>query len=331
MNLLEIHNLSKTYRGGNRPAVHGASFASAPGEIISLVGESGSGKTTLLRLIAGLESPDEGTITLADRVISAPGRGIQPEKRGIGMVFQHHALFPHLTVEKNISYGIRKLPRAERAETVRSLLELVGLPGFGGRYPHQLSGGERQRVALARALAPKPELLLLDEPFASLDAGLREELREETRHVLKRHGSSAVFVTHDTADALTVADRIVVLNQGTIQQIGTPAEIYGRPANAYVASFFGACNFVPPGQLATCLHIGPGPETEGLWLRPESLTLARSGEGITGVITTVRFRGTHHEVILDCRCEIHGAFTIQLHHPGDQPVAVGETWLIARR
>ncbi|RYI99230.1 MAG: ABC transporter ATP-binding protein, partial [Acetobacteraceae bacterium] len=173
MNLLEIDSLSKTYRGGTRPAVHGASFASAPGEIISLVGESGSGKTTLLRLIAGLESPDHGTITLADRIISAPGRGIQPEKRGIGMVFQHHALFPHLTVEGNISYGIRKLPRAQRAETVSSLLELVGLPGFGGRYPHQLSGGERQRVALARALAPRPELLLLDEPFASLDAGLR--------------------------------------------------------------------------------------------------------------------------------------------------------------
>jgi iron(III) transport system ATP-binding protein len=331
MNLLEIQSLSKTYRGGNRPAVHDASFASSPGEIISLVGESGSGKTTLLRLIAGLESPDEGTITLGDRIISAPGRGIQPEKRGIGMVFQHHALFPHLTVEKNISYGIRKLPRAERVETVRSLLELVGLPGFGRRYPHQLSGGERQRVALARALAPKPQLLLLDEPFASLDAGLREELREETRSVLKRHGSSAVFVTHDTADALTVADRIVVLNKGTIQQIGSPADIYGRPANAYVASFFGACNFLPPGQLATGGHIGPGPETEGLWLRPKSLTLVKSGEGIPGVITTVRFRGTHHEVILACSCENHGAFTIQLHQPGDQPVTVGDTWLITHR
>lgn len=331
MNHLEINALSKTYRGAKRPAVDSATFASGKGEIIALVGESGSGKTTLLRLISGLESPEKGSITLDGTVIASPGRGLPPEKRGIGMVFQHHALFPHLTVEKNISFGIRRLPRVERVKTVSSLLELVGLPGFGDRYPHQLSGGERQRVALARALAPRPKLLLLDEPFASLDAGLREELREETRRVLKRQGSSAVFVTHDTADALTVADRIVVLNQGTIQQIGTPSEIYNRPANAYVASFFGTCNFVPPGQLPAAYHIGPDSVDEGLWLRPESLALAPLGEGLTGVISATRFRGTHHEVILHCHCETHGEFSIMLHHPGDQPLTVGETWSIIQR
>lgn len=332
MNLLNVEQLSKTYRGGDRHAVRDAAFSVSPGELLSLVGESGSGKTTLLRLLAGLESPDQGSITLDGNVISAPGRVIPPERRGIGMVFQHHALFPHLNVARNIAFGIRKIPKAERLGIIRSLLDLVGLPGFEKRFPHQLSGGERQRVALARALAPKPKLLLLDEPFSSLDAKLRHSLRDETRAVLKRHGTTAIFVTHDTADALTVADRIVVLREGVIQQSGSPREIYGAPGNPYVASFFGSCNFIPPGHLPGHDHIGPDSDTSGVWIRPERLGLTGgNASGLKGIVHSVGFRGTHSEVTLHCRCETHGPFSVTVHHTAGTIISPGETHVIALR
>lgn len=328
--IIEINQISKTYRGNNRPAVRQANITVDDGELVALVGESGSGKTTLLRLLAGLESPDSGTILLDGTVISAPGRIIPPEKRGIGMVFQHHALFPHLTLEGNITFGIRHLKRAQRREISTTLLDLVGLPGFGKRFPHQLSGGERQRIALARALAPSPRLLLLDEPFSSLDARLRHSLRDETRAVLKRHGTTAIFVTHDTADALTIADRIVVVRDGTIQQIGSPGEIYRAPANAYVAAFFGACNFIPHGHLPDHGHIGPETPHAELWIRPEQLTIAAAtSEGrLRGIIRSTSFRGTHTEVILDCTCPERGAFEITAHHTGLEKTAPGEEWSI---
>jgi len=330
MNHLEIEQLTKTYRGASQAAVQGAAFSLTKGELLTIVGESGSGKTTLLRLLAGLESPDEGTITLDGTVISAPGRLLAPERRGIGMVFQHHALFPHLTVERNIAFGIRKLPRGERREIIGGLLDLVGLPGFGKRFPHQLSGGERQRIALARALAPRPKLLLLDEPFSSLDPRLRVDLRDETRAVLKRHGTSAIFVTHDTGDALAIADRIVILKHGHIQQIGPPEEIYGSPVNAYVASFFGACNFIPPGHLPGSHHIGPD-ATDGIWVRPERLSLGDGEQGgLKGVVRSVSFRGTYFEVVLECRCEVRGPFRVMVHHAGP-PVLEGEAQTIVSR
>src|SRR5690606_26241693 len=214
------------FPGNPRAAVQDVSFDLVEGGLLGLLGESGSGKTTLLRLLAGLEEPDAGTIELDGRMVSDARTVVPPEKRGIGFVFQHHALFPHLTVTQNVAFGLRGRPRAEIAETVRSLLELVGLPGFGARYPHELSGAERQRIALARALAPRPRLILLDEPFSSLDAGLRQSMREETRTILRARGTTAVFVTHDTADALSVADTVAVLRHGTLRQLDTPRRVY---------------------------------------------------------------------------------------------------------
>ncbi|MFT4177711.1 MAG: ABC transporter ATP-binding protein [Luteolibacter sp.] len=333
MSLLQVDQLSKTYRGNQRPAVHHATFTVADGTLLALVGESGSGKTTLLRILAGLETPDHGTVTLAGNLLSAPGLIVPPERRGIGMVFQHHALFPHLTVEKNIAFGIRYLSRTERSETISNLLDLIGLPGFAKRYPHQLSGGERQRVALARALAPRPQLLLLDEPFSSLDARLRQSVRDETRAVLKQHGTTAIFVTHDTSDALTVADEIIVLRDGLIQQTGTPSEIYHSPVNPYVATFFGDCNFIPTGHWTPVRHIAPTSES-GVWIRPEQLELApphTPGATLTGTVSKAGFRGTHHEVILECHCEAHGPFTVTVHHRSTLPVTSGKTFAIRGR
>jgi ABC-type sulfate/molybdate transport systems ATPase subunit/ABC-type spermidine/putrescine transport system permease subunit II len=245
-------------------------------KLLSLVGESGSGKTTLLRLLAGLERPDRGTISLDGRVLSSPAAVVPPEQRGIGLVFQHHALFPHLTVEKNFGFGIWRRSREEREGIIGQLLALVGLTGFGKRYPHELSGGERQRIALARALAPEPILLLLDEPFSSLDARLQQAVRDDTRAILKERGATALFVTHDTGDALSIADRIVVLKQGLLQQDGAPPEVYHAPANAYVASFFGTCNFLPmyslpnPSGARILCHVGPPKPKE----KPDSGTMS---------------------------------------------------------
>ncbi|MCW1887557.1 ABC transporter ATP-binding protein [Luteolibacter flavescens] len=333
MNLLQANTISKRYRGNSRAAVDAASFGVAEGEILALVGESGSGKTTLLRILAGLETPDSGDIQLDERVISAPGTILPPERRGIGMVFQHHALFPHLTVERNIAFGIRRLPRKDRAERIASLLDLIGLPDFARRYPHELSGGERQRIALARALAPRPRLLLLDEPFSSLDARLRQSVRDDTRAVLKQHGTTAIFVTHDTDDALAVADKITVIREGVVQQSGAPPEIYRAPANAYVASFFGICNFIPlcplmPGGPWKRHHIGPHEGDRGLWIRPKDMHLVPAGRApaqtLTGVIRRVSFLGMAFEVTLECDVPEHGVFHVIVHHGSNEPLNVGE-------
>lgn len=340
MNLLQVTSLSKSFRGNSVPAVNHASLDLSEGKILALVGESGSGKTTLLRLLAGLETPDSGEIVLDGKSLSTSGHVVQPEHRGIGMVFQHHALFPHLTVGKNIAFGIRRLDRPTRRETIASLLDLIGLGGFEKRYPHELSGGERQRVALARALAPAPRLLLLDEPFSSLDARLRQNVRDETRAILRKRGATAIFVTHDTADALTIADRVIVLKKGDIQQTGTPREIYHAPANSYVASFFGTCNFIPShlllsdgGPHLSC-HIGPTGRTdgEGLWIRPEKLVLRSPESGprnaLTGIVRTVSFCGPHLEVTLRCQSSPADGFDVTVHHHGAAIVNPGETWAI---
>ncbi len=340
---LHVQNLSKSYRRGGEPAVDDVSFQLPEGKLLSLVGESGSGKTTLLRLIAGLETPGSGSITLDGQAISSPSAVTPPERRGIGLVFQHHALFPHLTVEKNIAFGLRHLPRSERAAIVVPLLELVGLSKFGERYPHELSGGERQRVALARALAPNPKLLLLDEPFSSLDARLRHAVRDETRAILKERGATALFVTHDTGDALSIADRIVVLRQGRVQQEGAPPEVYHAPANAYVASFFGTCNFLPihslphPSGARILCHVGPPQPEEaagfGIWVRPEDLELVRpeNSGALTGTVSKVAFHGAWLEVTL--RCENGGStpFDVTVRHHAPFMVHPGETWAIAPR
>jgi len=340
---LLLRNISKTHRHTSPPAVHEVSFELENGHLLALVGESGSGKTTLLRLIAGLETPDTGTISVDGRTLSSPVLVVPPEQRGIGLVFQHHALFPHLTVARNIEFGLRHLPRPARQRLVEPLLDLVNLPGFGRRYPHELSGGERQRIALARALAPNPRVLLLDEPFSSLDARLRHSIRDETRAILKERGATAILVTHDTGDALSIADRIVVLKDGRVQQCGAPAEIYHAPANAEVASLFGLCNFLPltslPHPDGARIHCQVGPPRPdqssgcGLWVRPEDLELVRPGPGdtLSGTVTRVAFHGAYLEVELLCARPGLEPFPVIIHHATALPVNPGETWSVAPR
>jgi len=243
---VRIVNLVKRF--GNVVAVDHVSLEVRDGEFMTLLGPSGCGKTTTLRCVAGLEAPSEGEIYLGERLVSAPAKGVHvpPERRNIGMVFQNYAVWPHMTVFDNVAYPlkIRKLPKEEIRVRVRRVLELVKLEGLEGRYPHQLSGGQQQRVALARALVMEPEVLLLDEPLSNLDAKLREEMRFEIKEIQRRVGITVIYVTHDQAEAMAMSDRIAVMNAGRVQQVGTPYEIYRRPANSFVAGFVGLANFI---------------------------------------------------------------------------------------
>ncbi|MGV0627601.1 sulfate/molybdate ABC transporter ATP-binding protein [Mycolicibacter minnesotensis] len=235
-NAITVRGANKRY--GDFVALDNVDFAVPSGSLTALLGPSGSGKSTLLRAIAGLDHPDSGTITINGVDVT----GVPPQRRGIGFVFQHYAAFKHMTVRDNVAFGlkIRKRPKAEVKEKVDNLLEVVGLSGFQTRYPNQLSGGQRQRMALARALAVDPQVLLLDEPFGALDAKVREDLRAWLRRLHEEVHVTTVLVTHDQAEALDVADRIAVLNQGRIEQLGTPTEVYDAPANPFVMSFLGA-------------------------------------------------------------------------------------------
>ncbi|HJS18756.1 MAG TPA: ABC transporter ATP-binding protein [Anaerolineales bacterium] len=244
MTTLEVRNLIKHFHGTQQSAVNDISFELSRGEILALVGPSGCGKTTTLRIIAGLERPHSGTVRLNDRVVASESVFIPPEKRGVGMVFQDHALFPHLTVSDNIAFGLNKLPPEQVKKTVGEMLHLVGLLPLAKRYPHSLSGGERQRVALARALAPRPILVLMDEPLSSLDADLRLEMREHVRRILKSMQATVIFVTHDQDEALYMGDRLAVLNCGRLEQIGTPEEIFHGSNSRFVAEFMGDSDFL---------------------------------------------------------------------------------------
>ncbi len=279
-------------RFGKHEVLQGIDLEVYPGEILALLGPSGCGKTTLLRVIAGLESPDAGRVLLEGREITH----LPPERRGIGFVFQDYALFPHLTALGNVAFGLKGEGRWERA---RRALERVGMTLFQERRPGELSGGQQQRVALARALAPGPRLVLLDEPFSSLDAGLRTATREEVRKVLKEAGTTALLVTHDQEEALSFADRLGVMRGGRLLQVGTPEEVYLRPKTPFVAQFLGRTNLLPgegKGRWAeTCL--GPVPLAEPasgpllLSLRPEALKLQPPGEGPQGEVVAREFKG----------------------------------------
>jgi iron(III) transport system ATP-binding protein len=281
---------------GRTRAVAGATLRVGSGELVALLGPSGSGKTTLLRVIAGFELPDAGRVAIAGRPVAGDGAWVEPEHRRIGMVFQDGALFPHLTVAGNVGFG------AERRERVAECLELVGLAGRAGDYPHELSGGERQRVALARALAADPEVVLLDEPFAALDAGLRDSLRQEVTGILRAAGTSALLVTHDQAEALSLAGTVAVMRDGRIEQVGTPEEIYDRPSSRWLAEFLGDADVLPgtaregvvdcelgrfgvPPELAGRVHVVIRPESVAIGSGParephaEALVVARSFYG----------------------------------------------------
>jgi iron(III) transport system ATP-binding protein len=297
-------------RFGQFVALKGITLSVHPGELICFLGPSGCGKTTLLRIIAGLERQNAGAVTMAGRDVS----GLPPSHRNYGIVFQSYALFPNLTVARNVAYGLetRRRPRVEIDRRVDELLALVGLAGHKHKYPAQLSGGEQQRVALARALAPSPALLLLDEPLSALDARVRLSLRHEIRALQRRLGITTIMVTHDQEEALAMADRIVVMNHGVVDQVGSPWEVYARPASPFVARFVGHMNFIParagdrPGWArlgaVEIRHLPGEPVPPGtpvvLAIRPEEIVVDPAGRGVGNRI-----------VARVCRIQFLGAFT----------------------
>ena len=281
---IELAGVTKSY--GPVRAVDDVDLAVAPGEFLTLLGPSGCGKSTLLRLVAGFEEPDAGSLRLFGDVVADPTRSTPPEQRGVGLVFQHLALFPHLDVAGNVGYGLRRLGRAERRARVAELLDLVDLAGAAGRHPDQLSGGQAQRVALARALAPRPRVVLLDEPFSSLDTTLRASLRSEVRSILRTAGVTAVLVTHDQDEALSLGDRVGVMFDGRIVRHGAPRDVYLAPGSADVAVFVGDANRLPRADGTVDL------------VRPEHVQLADDPGG-PGVVTSVEYYG--HDQAVDVR------------------------------
>jgi putative spermidine/putrescine transport system ATP-binding protein len=336
MSFLEITDLRKSF--GQSVAVETFSLTVARGEFVSFLGPSGCGKTTTMRMIAGFEEPDHGAIMLDGVDLLR----IPANKRRVGMVFQSYALFPHLTVEDNITFGMSLAGANKDAMRTRAtaLLELIQLPGLGGRYPSQLSGGQQQRVALARALAIQPRVLLLDEPLSALDAKIRDELRIEIRRIQRELGITAIYVTHDQSEALALSDRVVVMNAGRVEQIGTPFEIYNRPANAFVARFVGAQSMLTgrlsgardavetrvglirlPAQLTSSK---PG-DAVSIMLRPELLRFGRDDarhNALPGAVQQVTFLGSvvRTHVTIDEQV----IAVDQLNHPKMSPFSVGE-------
>lgn len=294
---VELKNINKHF--GSFKASDNVSFGIEKGKLIGLLGPSGSGKTTILRIIAGLENPDSGEIIIDGKVVN----DIPASERGIGFVFQNYALFRYMTVYDNIAFGLKVLKRDKAAikERVTELVKLIGLEGLEKRYPSQLSGGQRQRVAFARALAPNPSLLLLDEPFAAIDAKVRQELRSWLKDMIEKLGVTSIFVTHDQDEAIEVADEIIITNKGKIEQIGTPAEVYSKPETAFTASFFGQPSiFKDYSGFHTFEEIE---NAENAIVRPEFVKVSKKTErqkfrssSSEGVVERVAFRGSSIEL-----------------------------------
>ena len=337
---LEVSQLDVRYANRPQAAVRGVTLGLAAGEIGVLIGPSGCGKTTLLRAVAGLEPVTEGAIRLGGEVVGAPGRSMPPEQRRMGMVFQDYALFPHLSVGRNVAFGIHALPRAEQAERVRESLALVGLEGSEARFPHELSGGQQQRVALARALAPRPRLMLLDEPFSNLDVDLRERLAHEVRSILKTAGATALFVTHDQLEAFAIGDRIGVLEGGHLHQWDDAYSLYHRPATRFVADFIGHGVFAPATLVQQGSHVvartplGDLTDIDGCLL-PASYpggacdVLLRADDVVHDDSSPVRarivrkaFRGSEFLYTL----ELANGLTVMAHVPSHHDHAMGE-WI----
>lgn len=312
----ELAGIRKTF--GETDALNGVDLEIGEGEFVAIVGPSGCGKTTLLRLIAGFETPSAGEIKMGGRTVAGAGIAVPPEKRDLGMVFQSFALWPHMTVSEQVAFPLRHhrfidpALKRESAGRVRQMLSMVGLAQYGSRMPSELSGGQKQRVAIARALAPNPSLLLMDEPLSSLDARLRLELRNEIQTIHRQTGTSIVYVTHDQDEALAMADRIVVMNGGKIEQAGTPEEIYSRPDTPFVATFIGKANLIPGDwrdgrfhpfgspELAWTVHdVADSFHESGLCpLRPEQLAFG-TGEGIRGTVRNVLYQGREIHYSID--------------------------------
>ncbi len=344
---ISIKGLSKTFGAGEAKfaAISDLSLEIKDNEFVTLLGPSGCGKTTTLRLIAGYIAPDAGTIHVDGRLVSAPGNVVPPDKRGMGMVFQNYAVWPHKTVFENVVFGLklRRVPAAQARHKVAETLALVNLTGLEGRYPNELSGGQQQRVALARSLVVEPKILLLDEPLSNLDAKLRERMRTELKTLQRRTGITFVYVTHDQSEALALSDHIAVIHGGRLQQYGTPREVYLRPVNRLVADFMGLVNLVPgkvidvrggAGRIdlgAIALDIAlPGGiavgENVDVVIRPENIRLAKPGNGAAAraKITDRTFLGniTEYYAALDSGQTLRVQTHPQQIFAVDEPVAV---------
>lgn len=336
MSVLEIRGVSAGY--GSTDVLHGVDLTVPPGSITAILGASGSGKTTLLRTIAGFERPTSGTISIAGDMVDQPGRHLPPERRRVGYVAQDGALFPHLTVARNVAFGLRR--SSARAARVAELLAMVELSAFSGRYPHELSGGQQQRVALARALANRPPVVLLDEPFAALDAALRNDVRRDITRVLKEAGTTTVLVTHDQSEALSMSDQLAILAAGQIAQTGPPATLYRHPIDPEIAAFLGDANLLPgvaePAGLRTALGLltSPTPMPTGAianaMIRPEQICLAESPghDCVTATITEIEYHG--HECLLTLAIERAGGDITLLARTfqNDRLTAEGDTGFI---
>jgi sulfate transport system ATP-binding protein len=320
---IEVRGLKKKF--GDFQAVSDVNFEIEKGQLIGLLGPSGGGKTSILRMLAGLESVDEGDILFHGKRVNE----LPPQERGIGFVFQNYALFKHMTVTDNIAFGleVKKWPKPKIKERVAELVELTGLAGFEKRYPHQLSGGQRQRVAFARALAPEPQLLLLDEPFAAIDAKIRHELRSWLREMIDRLGITSIFVTHDQDEAIEVADQIMIINKGRLEQKGTPWEIYKDPQSPFVASFIGESTIVEDVAALRGFGSASGaPGTKAL-IRPEYVEIGKSSDfellsaTETGRVRHVHFRGSEWLVEVEIgaiKLVTYRSLEKQILHPGDE-------------
>ncbi|MFU8767134.1 MAG: ABC transporter ATP-binding protein [Candidatus Methanoperedens sp.] len=299
MTIIELKNITKRYN--NTPAVENLSFTVEEGEIFAILGPSGCGKTTTLRLIAGFDMPDDGELVLAGKTVADKGVFVPAEKRKVGMVFQDYALFPHITVRENIAFGLKNLDDKEKDAIVENMLQFVGLSGLEERHPFHLSGGQQQRVALARALAPCPVTVLLDEPFSNLDADMRTQMREEMIKILRKSGTTAILVTHDQEEAFAMADRVAVMNNGRMEQLGTPEEVYHYPTTGFVADFVGKADFIDGTIEAdgirteiglfpnnTRLEIG---EKVQVMIRPDDIEIEPAGTGCA-VIKDQQFKGS---------------------------------------
>jgi iron(III) transport system ATP-binding protein len=295
--MIQIEGVTKRF--GATVALDGATLSVERGELLALLGPSGCGKTTLLRLVAGFEAPDAGRIEIGGEIVAGKGAWVSPDRRQVGMVFQDYALFPHLTVAANVGFG---LPRGARAERVAHVLELVGLAGLGSRHPHELSGGQQQRVAVARAIAPEPSIVLLDEPWSNIDPLLRGSMRDDLAEILRGVGVTVVLVTHEREEAFSVADRIALMRDGRIVQVGRPEQVYYEPATRWAAEFVGSANFVPghvaAGRVQTAVGSFPVARANGhreveVLIRPELLELLPDPAG-AGEVVAREFRG--HDV-----------------------------------
>ncbi|GAB2872511.1 ABC transporter ATP-binding protein [Nocardioides pacificus] len=329
---LVLDDVTKAY--GAVPAARSLSLEVTTGEVITVIGPSGCGKSTMLRLVAGLERPDSGRIAIAGTTVAEGRTWQQPEHRRVGLVFQDHALFPHLDVTRNVAFGLDRLPRDQRRARVAEVLEMVGLPHVTARYPHELSGGEQQRVALARALAPRPAVVLLDEPFSSLDENLRARVRADTLAVLRETGSTAIVVTHDQTEALSMGDRVVVMRDGVIEQAATPQQVFESPSSRFVASFMGEADYLPAhvhDALLTC-EIGVVSTVPG-WggtdldvevvLRPHEVALTPDPQSKATVVA-VEYHGAFvlHTVRLASGRTLRSWQQHSVRHPVGTPVAV---------